>query len=178
MHSADFERVGKRLFAEHLVGGNFGNMSVRSGDDGFFIKRTGTYLDVAAEPVFVALTGPAPADASSEYRVHREIYQKTPYTAVVHAHPPAAIAASLVMDKIIPEDSEGLMFCPEIPVVTGSPGSQEVADTVSSALMKGKLVIARGHGTFAAGKTLDEAYLLTSLAEHSCRVLALKKSFL
>jgi L-fuculose-phosphate aldolase len=82
------------------------------------------------------------------------------------------------MDKIIPEDSEGLMFCPEIPVVTGSPGSQEVADTVSSALMKGKLVIARGHGTFAAGKTLDEAYLLTSLAEHSCRVLALKKSFL
>ncbi len=40
-----FERIGKRLFAEHLVGGNFGNMSVRDGDTGFFIKKTGAYLD-------------------------------------------------------------------------------------------------------------------------------------
>jgi L-fuculose-phosphate aldolase len=35
------------------------------------------------------------------------------------------------------------------------------------------VVIARGHGTFAAGKTLDEAYVFTSLAEHSCLVLSL-----
>ena len=46
MYSGEFERIGKRLFAEHLVGGNFGNISVRKGDEGFFIKRTGAYLDV------------------------------------------------------------------------------------------------------------------------------------
>ena len=40
-----------------------------------------------------------------------------------------------------------------------------------------KLVIVRGHGTFAAGRTLDEAYQFTSLAEHSARVLALKQAF-
>jgi L-fuculose-phosphate aldolase len=177
MYSAEFERIGKRLFAEHLVGGNFGNLSVRKGD-GFFIKRTGAYLDVAAEPVFVPLHGDAPPEASSEYRVHREVYKLTPHLAIVHAHPPAAIAASLVRDEIIPEDSEGLMFCPKIPVVKGAPGSQEVADNVAKALAGSKLVIARGHGTFSAGKTLDEAYLFTSLAEHSCRVLAMKRNFL
>jgi L-fuculose-phosphate aldolase len=32
-------------------------------------------------------------------------------------------------------------------------------------------VLVHGHGTFTAGRTLDEAYILTSLAEHSCRVL-------
>ena len=176
MFSAEFERIGKRLFAEHLVGGNFGNISVRDGD-GFYIKRTGAYLDVASEPVFVPLHGEAPAGASTEYRVHREVYILTPHRAIVHAHPPAAIAASLVMDEVIPEDSEGLMFCPKIPVVGGEPGSQEVADNVARALVGSKLVIARGHGTFSAGKTLDEAYLFTSLAEHSCRVLALKKGF-
>ena len=101
----------------------------------------------------------------------------SPHAAIVHAHPQAAIAASLVMDRIIPEDSEGVMFCPEIPVVGGAPGSQEVADNVAAALARGKLVIARGHGTFAAGKNLDEAYQLTSLAEHSCRVIALKREF-
>jgi len=176
MYATEFERIGKRLFAEHLVGGNFGNISVREGD-GFLIKRTGAYLDLPREPVFVPLVGEVPKDASSEYRVHREVYKKSPYRAIVHAHPPAAIAASLVLDRIVPEDSEGLMFCPVIPVVDGAPGSDDIAQTVSDALTTGRLVIARGHGTFAAGTTLDEAYLLTSLAEHSCRVLAYKKSF-
>ncbi|MFA5348571.1 MAG: aldolase [Methanoregula sp.] len=176
MYSVEFERIGKRLFAEHLVGGNFGNISIRRGKEGFFIKRSGAFLDVATEPVFVTLKGDAPPEASSEYRVHLEVYRQTSYEAVVHAHPPYAIAASLVSDEIVPEDSEGKMFCPKIPVVQGAPGSQEIAENVTCALVSSKLVIVRGHGTFAAGKTLDEAYVYTSLAEHSCRVLSLKRS--
>ena len=178
MYSGEFERIGKRLFAEHLVGGNFGNISVREEDDGFYIKRSGAYLDVATEPLFVPLAGEVPPGASSEYRVHREVYRKTPHRAIVHAHPPVTVALSLVRDEVIPEDSEGRMFCPVIPVVSGEPGSQEIADTVSDALVSSKLVIARGHGTFAAGRTLDEAYLYTSLAEHACRVLAIKRNFI
>ncbi len=176
MYSVEFERIGKRLFAEHLVGGNFGNISIRRGKEGFFIKRSGAFLDVATEPVFVTLKGDAPPEASSEYRVHLEVYKQTSHEAVVHAHPPYTIAASLVMDEIVPEDSEGRMFCPKIPVVQGAPGSQEIAENVTRILASSKLVIVRGHGTFAAGKTLDEAYVYTSLAEHSCRVLSLKRS--
>lgn len=178
MYSGEFERIGKRLFAEHLVGGNFGNISARAYNEGFFIKRTGAYLDVAGELVFVPLNGDVPGTASSEYRVHREVYRKTDLQALVHAHPPYAVAASLVMDEVVPEDSEGEMFCPRIPVVQGAPGSDEIAQNVSNALLSSKLVIVRGHGTFAGGKTLDEAYNYTSLAEHSCRVLFVKRSLL
>jgi L-fuculose-phosphate aldolase len=178
MYSLEFERIGKRLFAEHLAGGNFGNISIKKGNDGFFIKPSGAYLNVATELVFVPLDGEVPETASSEYRVHREVYRKTNHTAIVHAHPPFAVAASLVMNKIVPEDSEGVMFCPEIPVIQGAPGSQEIADAVVKVLSCSNLVIVKGHGTFAAGKTLDEAYVFTSLAEHSCRVLALKNCFL
>lgn len=177
MYTREFERIGKRLFAEHLVGGNFGNISIRKGDEGFYIKRTGDYLDEVGELVFVPFDGAVPKNASSEYRVHVAVYKKSSHAAIVHAHPQAAIAASLVADRIIPEDSEGAMFCPEIPVVGGAPGSQEIADNVAAVLSQSKLVIVRGHGTFAAGKNLDEAYQFTSLAEHSCRVLALKRSF-
>ncbi|HEX3001266.1 MAG TPA: aldolase [Methanoregula sp.] len=177
MDTHEFERIGKRLFSEHLVGGNFGNMSLRDGNRGFFIKRSGDYLDDVHELVFVPFEGDVPKNASSEYRVHIAVYNHSSHTAIVHAHPQAAIAASLVMDTIIPEDSEGRMFCPEIPVVGGAPGSQEIADNVAAALSSAKMVIVRGHGTFAAGKTLDEAYQLTSLTEHSCRVLTLKKLF-
>jgi L-fuculose-phosphate aldolase len=177
MYADEFERIGKRLFSEHLVGGNFGNISIFHEKTGFFIKRTGAYLDVGTEPVFVLLEGAVPSEASSEYRVHRGVYLKTPHRAVVHAHPPAAVALSLVTDEVRPEDSEGRMFCPVIPVVAGEPGSEDLADAVADALVNVKLVIARGHGTFAAGQTLDEAYLYTSLAEHACRVLAIKRNF-
>lgn len=177
VYSVEFERIGKRLFSERLVGGNFGNISIRKGKEGFFIKRSGAFLDIATEPVFVPFKGDVPPGASSEYRVHLEVYRQTSHEAVVHAHPPYTVAASLVMNEVIPQDSEGKMFCPKVPVVLGAPGSQEIADTVSRALTSSKLVIVQGHGTFAAGKTLDEAYIYTSLAEHSCRVLSLKRSF-
>jgi L-fuculose-phosphate aldolase len=177
MYSDEFERIGKRLFSEHLVGGNFGNISVRKEDEGFFIKRTGTYLDTPGSLVFVPLQGDVPHNASSEYRVHREVYRKTKHDAIVHAHPQFAIAASLVMNDIVPEDSEGQILCSKIPVVRGEPGSQEIAENITRALSSSKLVLARGHGTFAVGKTLDEAFVYTSMAEHSCRVIFLKRGF-
>jgi L-fuculose-phosphate aldolase len=177
MSSEEFARIGKRLFSERLIGGNFGNMSLRDREESFLITRSGSYLDDPGELVRVPLFGDVPSDASSEWRVHRSVYQQTRHRAIVHAHPPYAVAASLVMDEIIPLDSEGKMFCPTIPIAVGEPGSRELADDVADCLALTGLCIARGHGTFATGKTLEEAYLYTSLAEHSCRVLSLAASF-
>jgi L-fuculose-phosphate aldolase len=173
MYNPDFERIGRRLFAENLVGANFGNMSVRKGNEGFFITRTGRYLDTPGELIFVPMEGVAPEDASSEYRVHRAVYKNSSHAAIVHAHPPYAVAVSLLFDNVIPKDCEGEMFCPVIRVVKGHPGTDELAEHVARDLAVAPVVIARGHGTFAAGKTLDDAYVLTSLTEHSCQVLAL-----
>ena len=173
MYAREFERIGKRLFDEHLVGGNFGNISMRKSDEGFFIKRTGTFLDEPGEPVFVPMEGAAPEDASSEYRVHRAVYRSSSHVAIIHAHPPYAVAVALIFNEVVPKDSEGEMFCPIIPVVKGEPGTDELAERVLQGLTLGPVVIARGHGTFAVGKTLDEAFVLTSLAEHSCRILSL-----
>ncbi len=168
----EFQKVGKRLREEGLVDANFGNMSVRE-EKGFSITRTGAFLDSPGKLVFVPVDGEAPKQASNEHRVHREIYRITSHRAVVHAHPPHAVALSIHHEKIIPVDCEGEMFCPEIPVVTGAPGSIGMAQNVAAALVEHSVVIVRGHGTFAAGKTLEEAYIMTSLVEHSCRVLIL-----
>jgi L-fuculose-phosphate aldolase len=45
---------------------------------------------------------------------------------------------------------------------------------VAEALRDRKIVIARGHGAYAAGKDLEEAYLVTNAAEHACRILYLR----
>lgn len=147
----EFGRIGRRLLAEALLGANFGNISVRSGD-GFFITRKESFLDVFGQPVYVPLEGPVPDTASTEYRVHRQIFRSTSHRAIVHAHPPHSIALSFSSDSIIPVDTEGVMFCPLIPVVEGKPGSEELAVNVARGLLASCVAVARGHGTFAGGK--------------------------
>ena len=170
--SKELARIGKRVLAEGLVSGNFGNASVRTGA-GFLVKRSGAYLDDPGPLVPVPLEGPVPPGASRESLVHRTIYRITTHNAILHTHPPYAVTLSFSQEKIVPIDPEGMLLCPGIPVVDGEPGSQVLGDRVAHALMHGKIVIARGHGTFAAGKNLEEAYLVTSAAEHACRILFL-----
>ena len=170
MYREEFEQIGKKIIGDRLLTGNFGNLSVRSGD-GFYITASGAFLDDPGQLVYVPLKGEVPSNASSEYQVHRAVYLATPAQALVHAHPPVAVGASLYCDVIEPIDSEGIMVLPEIPVVDGAPGSEELAEEVASGLRKAPLVLARGHGTFAIGDTPEEGYLKTAVAEHACSVL-------
>ena len=177
MNAADvsrtFTRIGKRLFSEHLVGGNFGNMSLLT-PEGYFITHTGSYLDAdPAEIVLMPKNGRMTPGASSEWRVHTAVYNASGHQAIVHAHPQFSVVMSFLYDTIKTIDSEGQLLAPEIAVVEGACGTQQLADAVADELAHAKIVIAKGHGTFAAGKTLDEAYLYTSLAEHCCKVLYL-----
>ncbi|EHQ35958.1 class II aldolase/adducin family protein [Methanoplanus limicola] len=176
MRNTEFKETGVRLFSEGLVGGNFGNISVRGvsddGRDGFFITSSGSYLDEEDDLKFVDMKGNPDTGASSEWRVHHRIYSRSPeISAIVHAHPAMSVAASFYYDEIIPNDSEGKMLCPKIPVRTGEPGTEELAENIASAVSISPVAIARGHGTFACAGTLKEAYLLTSIAEHACRVI-------
>ncbi len=163
-------QIGQRLFQEGLVAGNCGNMSIRS-PSGFWITRSESYLDQPGDLVFCPIQGAVPRTASSEYKVHREVYRQTSYRAIVHAHPPHTVALSFGTDEVIPVDTKGKLLCPAIPVVTGEQGTEELAVSVASGLQHAPLVIARGHGTFAAGASLEQGYLLTSLAEYSSKIL-------
>ncbi|HUK37581.1 MAG TPA: class II aldolase/adducin family protein [Methanomicrobiales archaeon] len=170
--SGDLARIGRRAVAEGLATGNVGNASVRT-REGFLVTRTGAYLDEPGPLVFVTLDGDVPAGASRESLIHRAVYLETRHLAILHTHPAHAVALSLSREKISPVDPEGMALCPAIPVVGGAPGSQRLADRVADALLQGKVAIARGHGTFAAGKDFEEAYLVTSAAEYACRILHL-----
>ena len=170
MHDTEFLNVGTRLHQEGLVASVFGNLSRRV-DGGFEITPTGSFLDVPEKSVFVSDEGVPGAGASSEYRVHLQAYGRTDARAIVHAHPPYSVALSLSCDTIIPADSEGKMLLPEIPVVDGEPGTDELAENIAAALVTSPLVIARGHGTFARADSLINAYILTAVAEHAARIL-------
>lgn len=176
-------RLGKKMVASGLTTSRFGNISLRMGDT-IAITRTGSMLDEldSSEVVEVGLVGPCPAEASSETCVHRAIYRGTSHSCVIHTHSPYAVALSLLEDRVEPLDSEGIHFLGSLAVVEGDFGTEELAGNVAAALKDHKACIALGHGVFAAGKSLLEAYEAACMAEHSSQVRFLvmlgKKLFL
>jgi len=173
-----FQSIGRDLFVAGLISSHGGNMSVRMGDR-ILITRRGSMLGRLEERDIID-TGLDDNDAnvtlaSTEIVVHRAIYQSTAALAIVHTHPPYAIAQSLVRDEILPIDSEGSYLLHKVPVVSAelTAGSVEVAGLLPQWLKEYDLVMLRGHGPFAIGHLLEEAYQLTSVFETTCKILTL-----
>jgi L-fuculose-phosphate aldolase len=172
----EIAKYGRKLVEHGLVESHFGNISVRVGDK-ILITRSGTALDEITRDnvVEVELEEASSLDviASSETVVHREIYRRTQALAVIHAHCPYAVVESLLAGVgrfIEPVDSEGQYFLGKVPVIEGGIGSPKLATNTAEALSEYRGAVVCGHGTFAAGKTLGEAYILTTQIEHSCKV--------
>ena len=177
----EISRLGKKLIQAALTSSRFGNISLLDGDK-IFITCTGSMLDELDEDgvVEVDLRGSCPEDAiaSSEICVHRAVYQCTSHQAIVHTHSSYVVAAFLLEAReVLPLDSEGRIFLGPMPIVAGGMGSSALAIAVSSALQDHKACIARGHGVFAAGSGLKEAYTAAAMAEHSAQIGYLVKSY-
>jgi L-fuculose-phosphate aldolase len=176
-----FQTVGRDLFTCGLISGFGGNLSVRMGDR-IYISRRGSNKGSLQENDIIE-TGIFKNDrqtplASSELAVHRAIYQHTPASAIVHAHPPHAVALSLSEREISPSDDEGREKIGAVPVLGCQPQivAGAYADIIAQAFKNVRIVVVRGHGSFAIGQILEEAYDITSTFEESCKVLCLLKS--
>jgi len=176
-----FQEIGRDLYVADLVSSHGGNISVRFGDR-VIIKRRGAMLGRLKE-VDLIETGLTKPDsgvmlASTELVVHRAIYMTTPALAVVHAHPRMAIALSLSRDEIVPIDNEASYLLHKVPVITAefASGSSEMVEKLPAALQEYKIVMLRGHGCFAIGQTLDEAFQWVSCLEEACQIILAAKT--
>ncbi|MEW6662272.1 MAG: aldolase [Bacillota bacterium] len=169
-------KFARDLYLTGLVTSHGGNMSLRLGDK-VIITRRGAMLGYLESEDFVEtpLDAEVPQHplASRELIVHRAIYLNSSAQAVLHAHPPYSVAISFSTDSIIPIDSEGQYLLPFTPVVTAAQtvGSKEVADALALLVQQNKIAVVRGHGTFAVGKTMEEALQWTSILEASCKIM-------
>ena len=178
---SQFQTVGRDLFTKGLVSSHSGNLSIRLGER-LIITRRGSRLGCLGESDIIE-TGINKNDrntplASTELAVHRAIYRETTASAVVHAHPPHAVALSLTETEIVPTDTEGLSLVGRVPVLGWNmevkPGG--LADIIAQALRKHRIVMVHGHGSFATGQLLEEAHNCTTTLEESCQVICVLKS--
>lgn len=174
-----FRDIGQDIYTAGLISSHGGNMSVRVGDR-VLITRRGSMLGrlTPDDLIETALEHDDSeiALASTEIVVHRAIYRQTNALAIVHTHSPNTILRSMIDDEIIPIDSEASYLLHKVPVYSlpQTAGSGDVAETVSQALRDYKCVVLRGHGPFAIGTVLEEAFQWISCLEMACNILNMR----
>ncbi len=169
------------MFNRGLVSSQSGNLSIRMGDR-IIITRRGSNLG-ALQEVDLVETGINKNDratplASVELPVHRAIYQNTRAKAIVHAHPTHAIALSMSEKEITSAYLEDFCALGRVPVVGWDMEVTRggLVDVIAEALEDHRIVVVRGHGTFAVGQLLDEAFNCTTGLEEACEILCLMRS--
>ncbi|MFC1903695.1 aldolase [Chloroflexota bacterium] len=177
---SQFQAVGGDLFTLGLISSNSGNLSIRMGDR-IIITRRGSRLNCLTEndliETGITKNSRSTPLASSELPVHRAIYRETQALAIVHAHPSHAVALSLTEKEIMP-NVEGLSLMGPVPVIGWNmeikPGG--LSDLIAQTLKQHRIIMVHGHGSFAIGQLLEEAYNFTTALEQSCQVLCLLRS--
>lgn len=175
--------IGRMLYQRGLIGIADGNLSVRLDDGHLLVTPSGVpkgfmrpeqmvKTDLTGRP----LGGGRP---SSEILMHAAVYHERPdVRAVVHAHPPHAVAFSIVgiglTRCIIPEIVVTLGTVPTTPYAT--PGTDELPESVRATIRGADALILERHGALTVGTTLMEAFVRLDTVEHTAKITYLARS--
>lgn len=114
---------------------------------------------------------------SGERLMHLEVYRRVrEANAVVHAHPPVAIAWSIAHPELkeLPAEaiSELILAVGSIPIVPyARPGTQAMGDVLAPYLPGNRVMILGRHGALSWGESLEEAYNGMERLEHTAVIL-------
>lgn len=165
-------RWGKLLFERRLISGWGGNLSCRASKReflitgqhaplGFLTAKDLVRIDQAGKPV------KKNQRASSETPMHMAIYAGTDAQAIVHVHPPMVLAFSLTHDNFAPLSFEEKYTIGEVPIIPQDTPTVTKPERIVEELKYYPVVIIKGHGTVAIGKSFQEAFLFTDLLEEA-----------
>ncbi|MCB0308567.1 MAG: class II aldolase/adducin family protein [Bdellovibrionales bacterium] len=158
---------------------NDGNTSIRLSNNTFLITPRGLDKNQLKPSDIVVIDSHGHLlngkhQPSSELWMHLKTYEIRPdILAVSHAHPPYAIAASLVgislETPILPEVVLAFDGIPTVPYALT--GSRIMADSCSKALRQSDGVILERHGVVTVGKSLTDTLTKLERIEHTAKIL-------
>lgn len=171
----------RRLNEKNLLSAADGNISARVSENEILITPSGLNKAFIG-PGDLALIRPdgtiLEGNPSGERLMHLEIYARCPEArAVVHAHPPTAIALSLARPRWteLPAGSlsELILACGRIPVVGyARPGTAAMGEVLRPFLPECRVMVLARHGGLSWGESLMEAYNGMERLEHTARILS------
>ncbi len=180
----DIIRIGKLMHQKNFVAAADGNLSVRLDSSRLLVTPSGfskgflnadqlLIVDLEGSKVGANLGAARELAPSSEIRLHLECYrQRSDVRAVIHAHPPYAIACTLAGLSLakctLPEVVYDLGTIPTAPYAT--PASPEGPEMIRALIPQFDALMLDRHGSVTVGKDLWEAYMRLERVEHSAQV--------
>jgi L-fuculose-phosphate aldolase len=178
-------RIGFLMYQKGYIDGTSGNISARLDSDRVLTTPSGLakgFMQVE-QLIIVDLDGkrvdtPTPANAdlrpTSESDMHLECYrQRNDVNGVVHAHPPSAIALTLVgydfQQCVIPELIMVLGLIATAPYAT--PSSSENRDAITELIKQHDAILLAHHGSLTVADSVWNAYLKLESLEHGATIL-------
>src|SRR5437762_9516267 len=150
--------MGRRLYARALINGGEGNLSCRLGPRRLLCTPAGVNKGFLSEDELVVtdLEGESLHELrrpSSELLLHLACYEeRQDCLAVVHAHPPHAVALTLAGEELVPCMPEAVTALGEVPTARyATPGTALVADSVRPFVGSAEVVLMERHGALCLG---------------------------
>lgn len=179
LHPADqIVMIMNRIYYYGMTTTTGGNLSIRDSEGTVWISpssvdkgnlRREDIMQIKPDGTIIGLHRP-----SVEYPFHLAIYKKRPdLKAVLHAHPPALVAFSLLRE--IPDTS----IIPDARFLSGKitiakyalPGSSTLGDKISAEFEKGiNTVMLENHGVVLGSTSLFKAFMNFEMLDYCARI--------
>lgn len=179
LHPADqIVMIMNRIYYYGMTTTTGGNLSIRDSEGTVWISPSGVdkgslrredIMQIKPDGTIIGLHRP-----SVEYPFHLAIYKKRPdLKAVLHAHPPALVAFSLLRE--IPDTS----IIPDARFLSGKitiakyalPGSSTLGDKISAEFEKGiNTVMLENHGVVLGSTSLFKAFMNFEMLDYCARI--------
>jgi L-fuculose-phosphate aldolase len=172
--------VCRRLHQRNLLAAADGNVSVRLSDDEILFTPSGVNKARIQESDIAVVTLDnkiLQGNPSGERLMHLEVYKRCPKAkAVVHAHPPTAIAFTVAHPEWqeLPAKclSEVILALGSVPVAPyARPGTVEMGTVLAPFLPQRRVLLLARHGAISWGEDLEEAYNGMERLEHISIIL-------
>lgn len=120
----------------------------------------------------MSVEGPLPRHLESI--IHTQIMLRRPeINAVVHTHPPYAIAFSALEKPLLAISHDAAIFFECLPVfgeTTDLIQTVEQAEAMTKALGSAKALVLKNHGIVTCGESVEEAVYLAIYLERACKI--------
>jgi L-fuculose-phosphate aldolase len=170
--------IMKRIYAQGMTTTSGGNLSIKDENGNVYITPGGTDKGSMTAEDIVCIRADGTMEGkhkpSSEYPFHMKIYEtRGDIRAILHAHPPAMVAYSIV--RKIPDISA----FPELKACIGSvgmaeyglTGSEELGEKIAKVFAEGcNIAELENHGLVVGSTDIESAYQVFEAMDFSARI--------
>ena len=170
--------IMKRIYAQGMTTTSGGNLSIKDENGNVYITPGGTDKGSMTAEDIVCIRADGTMEGkhkpSSEYPFHMKIYEtRGDIRAILHAHPPAMVAYSIV--RKIPDISA----FPELKACIGSAGmaeygltgSEELGEKIAKVFAEGcNVAELENHGLVVGSTDIESAYQMFEAMDFSARI--------